>query len=252
MTNILPGLSEKVAIVTGASRGIGRAIALELAANKVLVALTYEKNEAGAQETVREIVRLGSKGMACQVDVRNLERSRKFLDEVKATYGKVDFLVNNAGITRDKTLMLMSETDWRDVLETNLYGTFYLTKLVITSFLKQRSGNIVNVSSTAGLIGNAGQVNYSASKAGVIGFTKALAKEVAAYGIRVNAVAPGFIETDMARQLSPNKLEEALKLVPMKRMGSAEEVGKVVAWLLSDTSSYITGQAIPIDGGLAI
>ncbi len=249
---MLEGLIGRTAIVTGGSRGIGKAIVLDLARNKVNVAFNYVASKDAADDVVAEVEKLGAKTLAVKADVKNPDQAKLFVDEAKKKFGKIDFLVNNAGILKDKTLMFMSDADWKDVIETNLYGSFVLTRLMIMSFLKQNSGGIVNISSTAGLIGNAGQVNYSASKAGLIGFTKALAKEVASYGVRVNAVAPGFIETDMVKTIPENKMQEAVKTIPMQRLGKPDEVAKVVTFLLSEESAYITGQVLPIDGGLAI
>ncbi len=249
MLEDLPG---KVAVVTGGCRGIGKEIVLELVKNKVKVAFNYVSNKNAASHFVNEVEELGGEVIAAQADVRNQIEVRAFIDTTKKRFGRIDFLVNNAGILKDKLLMVMSDEEWKDVIETNLYGTFFITRQIIVNFLKQKSGSIVNLSSTAGLIGNAGQVNYSSSKAGIIGLTKSLAKEVAPYGIRVNAVAPGYIQTDMVKTLNESRLIEGLHLVPMKRIGRPEEVAKVVLFLLSDASSYITGQVIPIDGGLAI
>lgn len=241
----------KAAIVTGGSRGIGKAIVLDLAKRGAKVAFNYVTSKDAANAVVSEVKQLGGEAIAVQGDVRDPDAAKKFVDEAKKAFGRIDYLVNNAGILRDKALMFMSDADWNDVINTNLNGLFNITRLVVTGFLKEKSGAVVNISSTAGLIGNAGQTNYGASKAGVIGFTKSLAKEVASYGVRVNAVAPGFVETDMVKTMTELKLQEALKYVPMKRIGSTDEVAKVVSFLLSDEASYITGQVLPIDGGLA-
>lgn len=247
-----PDLENKVAIVSGGSRGIGKAIVLELARNRVKVAFNFLSNTELANSTFDEVKRLGMDVFIMQGDIRNFEFVKKFVNETKNKFGRIDYLINNAGILKDKSLMLMSESDWGDVINTNLNGAFNLSKLVIMSFLKQKSGAIVNISSTAGILGSVGQVNYSSSKAGLIGMTKSLAREVAPYGIRVNAVAPGFIETDMVKGIKEKNLISLMSNVPMKRMGKAIEVAKVVTFLLSEASSYVTGQVIPIDGGLAI
>lgn len=252
MLATINGFENKVAVVTGGSRGIGRAIVSELVKHGVAVSFNYVNSEEAANHLIKEVEKQGGKIMAVKADVKDPKDSERFVAETKKRFGRIDFLVNNAGIIRDKTLMFMTDTDWKDVIDTNLNGPFNLTRLVITGLLKQKSGSIVNISSTAGMIGNAGQVNYSSSKAGVIGFTKSLAKEVAPYGVRVNAVAPGFIETDMVKNIPDGKMKEAVQTVPMKRIGAPEEVARVVVFLLSDAASYITGQVLPIDGGLAI
>lgn len=245
-------LKGKVAIVTGGSRGIGRAIAIELARNGADVAFSYSKSADKAKEVEDEIGKLGVKALAMQSDVANFAQSKDMVSNAIKQLGKVDLLVNNAGITRDKILMMMSEEDWRAVIDTNLTGVFNCSKAVVVPMMKQRSGSIVNITSVSGLVGMPGQTNYSSSKAGIVGFTKALAKEVARRGVRVNAVAPGFIETEMVQALQQKYLDEMLKLVPLGRVGKAEEVARVVAFLASDDASYITGQVINIDGGMAM
>jgi 3-oxoacyl-[acyl-carrier protein] reductase len=199
-----------------------------------------------------EIRRLGRRALPIQLDVRDFEGSKKLIDAVKAEFGRLDILVNNAGITRDKSLMMMSQEDWSDVIDTNLTGVFNTTRACIITFLKQKSGNIVNISSVSGIHPMSGQTNYAAAKAGVIGFTKSLAKEVAPYNIRVNAVAPGFVDTEMTMELSQQLKEKFLNMIPLQRFGTAEEVAKVVLFLLSDESQYITGQTLQLDGGLGI
>lgn len=245
-------LKGKVAIVTGGTRGIGRAIALELAGNGADVAFSYAKNVEKAKEVEGEIKKLGVKALAMQSDVANFNQSKEMVNNAIKELGKIDLLVNNAGITRDKILMMMSEEDWKAVIDTNLSGVFNCSKAAVVPMMKQRSGSIINITSVSGLVGMAGQTNYSSSKAGIIGFTKALAKEVARRGVRVNAVAPGFIETEMVQALDQKYIDEMLKLIPLGRVGKAEEVARVVAFLASDDASYITGHVINVDGGMVM
>ncbi len=240
----------KVAIVTGASRGIGRAIALELAKQGAKVAFNYQKSDKEAKQLLKDIESVGSEGLSFKGDIRDFDLCKEFVAEVKNYFGSLDFLVNNAGITRDKAFVMMEKQEWQEVIETNLTGYFNMARSVIFTFLKQKSGNIVNISSVSGISGIARQVNYSASKAGIIGLTKALAKETAAYNIRVNCVAPGFIETDMTDVMRDEVKEKAKEFVPFGRFGKADEVAKVVSFLLSEKSNYITGQVIKVDGGL--
>lgn len=246
------GLEGKTAIVTGGTRGIGRAIVLELAGQGADVAFTYVKSADQAKALEDEIRKNGTRVMAVQSDSSDFNQSKQMINDVIKGFGRVDVLVNNAGITRDKALMMMSEEDWRRVIDTNLTGVFNCTRAVIVPMMKQKSGSIINITSVSGVVGMAGQVNYSSSKAGIIGFTKALAKEVARYGMTVNAVAPGFIETEMVEKLDKKYLEEMLKLVPMGRIGKAEEVARVVLFLVSDAARYITGQVLNVDGGMAM
>lgn len=245
-------LNGKVAIVTGGTRGIGRAIVEELARNQVDVAFSFLKNEEKAKEVEEQVTKLGVKALPIKSNVADFAQSKEMANTVLKFFGKIDILVNNAGITKDKVLMMMSEQDWKDVIDTNLTGVFNCSRAVIVPMMKQKSGSIVNVTSVSGLIGMPGQVNYSSSKAGIVGFTKALAKEVAKYHITVNAVAPGFIDTEMVQVLDKKYLEEAIKYVPMGRTGKAEEVAKAVMFLISENSSYITGHILNVDGGLAI
>jgi len=215
-------------------------------------AFTYSSNRAAAESLTEEVHRTGRRALPVQLDVRDFEGAKTLIEEVKREFGRLDILVNNAGITRDKSLMMMSHEDWSEVIDTNLTGTFNTTRACIITFLKQKSGNIVNISSVSGIHPLAGQVNYVAAKAGVIGFTKSLAKEVAPYNIRVNAVAPGFISTEMTAALGEKARDKFLKMIPLQRFGTPDEVAKVVLFLLSDKSQYITGQTIQLDGGLGI
>ena len=243
---------DKVAIITGGTRGIGRAITLELAKNGCSVAFNYSKNTDAANALVKEIESMGTKAISFQVDAASFEGAKNMVKEVKDKFGKIDILVNNAGITRDKLLALMGESDWDDVINTNLKSVYNFSKSVITQMIKQRSGSILNITSVSGLMGMAGQVNYSSSKAGMVGFTKALAKEVGKANITVNAIACGFIETDMTAVLPQEYKDKMIEMIPVKRFGNPEEVAKTALFLLSDDAKYITGHVISVDGGLAI
>lgn len=245
-------LKDKKAIVTGASRGIGRAIALELAKEGADISFNYLKNKEKAEELVNEIKSLGRKAFAYQVDIRDFQAVKEWIEKTKDALGTIDILVNNAGITKDKALMLMDISQWKDVIDTNLTGVFNASRACIVTFLKQKSGSIVNISSVSGVIGLARQTNYASSKAGIIGFTKSLAREVAQYNIRVNTVVPGFIQTDILDTLNEDIKSKLLKEIPLNRLGKPLEVAKSVVFLLSDNAKYITGQSIQIDGGLAI
>ncbi len=245
-------LLDKVAIVTGGTRGIGRAIVLALCEEGADCAFTYASNRSAAESLAEEIRRMGRRPLPVQLDVRDFEGAKTLVERVKQEFGRLDILVNNAGITKDKSLMMMSKEDWTDVIDTNLTGVFNTTRACIITFLKQKSGNIVTISSVSGIHPLPGQVNYAAAKAGVIGFTKSLAKEVAPFNIRVNAVAPGFVDTEMTSAFSEKTRGKFLNMIPLKRFGTADEVAKTVLFLLGDESQYITGQAIQLDGGLGI
>jgi len=243
-------LKDQVALVTGASRGIGKAIALALAAEGASVVVNYTSSQDAAQALVETIVKAGGKALAIKADVAQPEQVEALVKETLAQLGRIDILVNNAGITRDTLLLRMKLEDWQAVINLNLTGVFLCTQAVSKSMLKQRSGKIINIASVAGQMGNPGQANYSAAKAGVIGLTKTLAKEFASRGITVNAVAPGFIETDMTEGL---KAEEILKIIPLGRYGKPEEIAGMVAFLASDpAANYITGQIFNVDGGMVM
>ena len=240
----------KTAVVTGGSRGIGRAICEELARGGANVVLCYAGRAEAAQETVTACKDLGAKTLAVQCNVADEAQVKALMDAAVKEFGRIDILVNNAGVTRDGLVMMMKEADFDAVIDTNLKGTFLCMKAVSRIMMKQRYGRIVNLSSVVGLRGNAGQVNYAASKAGVVGMTKSLAKELASRGVTVNAVAPGFIETDMTASLSDEVRAEYAKAIPLKRMGTAQEVADAVAFLASDKASYITGQVLAVNGGM--
>ena len=238
----------KVALVTGGSRGIGKACALELAKAGYDVVINYAGNEEAANKTVDEIKTLGQKAAAKKFDVSNKEAAEAAIAEIVNEFGRIDVLVNNAGITRDNLFMRMKDEEWLAVINTNLNSAYFVTNPVSKIMIKQRSGAIVNMASVSGVYGNAGQANYSAAKAGMIGFTKALAKELASRNIRVNAVAPGFIQTDMTKDLPVDKIVER---IPLKTLGQPEDIAKTVKFLAAD-ATYITGQVIGVDGGLVI
>jgi len=245
-------LDGKTAIVTGGSRGIGRSICVALAKAGANVVTCYANGADGANETVRLCEELGVKAVAIKADVTNYDDVSTLVDKTKEEFGSIDILVNNAGITKDNLMLKMSEADFEAVIDTNLKGAFLFTKDVSKIMLKQRSGRIINISSVVGVFGNAGQVNYAASKAGLIGMTKSVAKELASRGITANAIAPGFIETDMTAALNESVAEEMLKAIPLKRMGTGEDIANTVVFLASDMASYITGQVICVDGGMAM
>ena len=242
-------LTGKVALVTGAAQGIGKAIALLLARNGADL-VVWDINLEKAEETAKEIEALGRRAIAMKVDVASLEHVERMVEAILEELGQIDILVNNAGITRDKLILRMTEEDWDAVLNINLKGTFNCTKTVVRHMSKQRSGKIVSIASVVGEMGNAGQANYAASKAGVIGFTKTIAREFAGRGINVNAIAPGYIETPMTDVLSEKVKEELRRLIPMERLGRPEDVAEAVLFLVSEASSYITGQVLNVNGGI--
>jgi len=240
----------KSAIVTGASRGIGAAVALELAARGASVVVNYAGNEAAAQAVVDRITADGGRAIAVRADVSDPRQCEQLVEAAQSEFGSVDVLVNNAGITRDGLVVRMGDEDWSAVIDTNLTGVFSMTRAAAKIMMKQRSGSIVNVTSVIGLVGNAGQANYAAAKAGVIGLTKSVAKELAGRGIRCNAVAPGFIETDMTAELSEAVCDAAKAQIALKRFGTAADIASAVAFLAGESGGYITGQVLAVDGGM--
>lgn len=245
-------LTDKIALVTGAGRGIGRAAALRLAGQGAYVYLNYQGSKEAAQEAVEEIIRNGGRAEALQCNVADFAACAQMIETIIQKSGRLDILVNNAGITKDGLLMKMSEEDYDRVLEVNLKGTFNTIRHVSRYLLKQRSGRIINITSVSGILGNAGQANYSASKAGVIGLTKSVARELAPRGILVNAVAPGFVQTDMTDALPEKVKAQMLEQIPLRRSAQPEEIADVVLFLASGQSSYMTGQVLSVDGGMAI
>ena len=245
-------LGSKVALVTGASRGIGRATALQLARAGAAVVVNYRGQAEAAERVVKEVESGGGRAIAVQADVSRSADVERLVKAAADSFGRLDILVNNAGVTRDNLLMRMKDEDWDAVLDTNLRGAYMLTRAAIRPMLRARWGRIITITSVVGLMGNAGQANYAAAKAGLIGFTKSVARELASRSITANAVAPGFIETDITAGLGDNIKAAALAAIPLERMGKPEEVAQVVAFLASDAASYITGQTIAVDGGMTM
>ncbi|MCY4514943.1 MAG: 3-oxoacyl-[acyl-carrier-protein] reductase [Candidatus Tectomicrobia bacterium] len=248
----MPELQDKVAVVTGGSRGIGRAIALALGGAGARVAVTCTQQRGAAEEVIAALKAMGSEGRVYQFDVADFEAVSQAFDQIIADFGGLDVLVSNAGVTRDQLLVRMKPAEWDVVLQTNLTGTFNCSRAAARTMLRQRSGRIVNITSVAGLTGNPGQTNYAASKAGIVGFTKALAKELAPRNVTVNAVAPGFIETDMTQVLPDSQRQAVLQQIPAARFGVPEDVAACVLFLSSERAQYITGEVIRVSGGLAI
>ncbi len=252
MSSDLLSLTDRVAVVTGGSRGIGRAISLELARRGAAVVVNYNKSPEAAEAVVEEIKAAGGKAAAFQADVSVAAAAQSLIKFAVETFGDLHILVNNAGITRDTLIMMMSEADWDAVLDANLKSTFNCSKAAVKHMMRKRYGRIVNISSVAGQMGNAGQTNYSASKAGQIGFSKALAREVASRNVTVNVVAPGFVDTEILASMPPEVLDAAIKMVPLARKARPEEIGYAVAFLVSNQADYITGQVLGVDGGMAM
>lgn len=245
-------LNGKIAVVTGASRGIGKAIAMKFAQLGATVVINYNGSAQKAEEVKQSIIADGGRAVIKQCNVADYDACEAFIKEVIDQFGRIDILVNNAGITKDGLIMRMSEEDFTNVVDVNLKGTFHCIRFASRQMMKQRSGRIINMSSVVGISGNAGQINYAASKAGVIGMTKSAAKELASRGITVNAIAPGYIETDMTNVLSDKVKEETMKQIPLGRLGQTEDIAAAAAFLASDEAGYITGQVLAVDGGMAI
>lgn len=245
-------LDDKVAVVTGASRGIGRAIALELARRGASLVVNYNHSSEAAQDVVATIEENEGKAIAVQADVGDFDQAATLIKTTQETFGQIDILVNNAGTTRDQLLMLLREEDWDIVLRTNLKSVFNCCKAAARPMMRQRAGRIISISSVSGLVGQGGQTNYAASKAGIIGFTKSLAKELGPRNVTVNAIAPGFVPTDLTANLSDDLKEKAIAATPLRRMGKPEEIAYAVAFLASDEAAFITGEVLTVDGGLAM
>lgn len=245
-------LDGKVAVVTGSSRGIGRATAIKLAGLGARVVVNYLSNETAAEDVLRTIHEMGGEAIAIQADVGIFEDAQRLIQSTLDHFGRLDILVNNAGTTRDALLLRMSEEDWEIVINTNLKGAFNCTKAAQRPMIKQRYGRIVNISSIAGIAGNAGQANYSAAKAGLLGFTKAVAKEVGSRNITVNAVAPGYIPTDLSATIPPELVAKGMEIMPLGHPGTTADIANAVAFLVSDEANYITGQVLAVDGGLTM
>lgn len=245
-------LKDKIVVVTGGSRGIGKACCLEFAKQGTKIIFTYNKSKDEAEGLSSEISKIGSDSLMLQVDIRNFDQCRQFSETVLDKFNGIDILINNAGIIKDSSILMMQQKDWLDVIDTNLNGTFNITKSFIVTFMKQKQGSIINISSLSGVIGLPRQVNYSASKGGIVSFTRALAKEVASFNIRVNCIAPGFIQTDMLKGLKDEYISKVIPQIPLQRFGTPEEVAKVALFLAGDEANYITGQVIKVDGGLGM
>ena len=243
-------LSGKIALITGGSRGIGRQCALTLAGYHAEVIINYNGSEQMAKKTVEEIEKMGGKAHAIKFSVSDYESSQEAVKSLLEQFGHIDILINNAGITKDNLILKMDDTEFDEVIKVNLSGSFHMIKHLYKQFMKQRNGRIINISSVTGLMGNAGQANYSASKAGIIGLTKSVARELASRNITVNAVAPGYIDTDMTHAMTDSAKEAVVAKIPMKRVGNAEDVAEIIAFLCSEKASYITGQVISVDGGM--
>lgn len=243
-------LSGKIALITGGSRGIGRQCALTLAGYHAEVIINYNGSEQMAKKTVEEIEKMGGKAHAIKFSVSNYEESQEAVKSLIEQFGHIDILINNAGITKDNLILKMDDTEFDEVIKVNLSGSFHMIKHLYKQFMKQRNGRIINISSVTGLMGNAGQANYSASKAGIIGLTKSVARELASRNITVNAVAPGYIDTDMTHAMTDSAKEAVVAQIPMKRVGNAEDVAEIIAFLCSEKAPYITGQVISVDGGM--